>query len=104
MRVGSVEIIVENVPHVVHAVESNSFSTIYKPKRIHGNNATRYGNNRLPPIDVYMLRMLGKILFVIVLLISGSCQSMLYRSVIHVIIYCTGGVCDGVGEGATFYQ
>jgi len=30
---------------MVHAVESN-FPTIYKPMRIHGNNATQYGNAR----------------------------------------------------------
>ena len=49
-----------------------------------------HGNNRLPPIDrmtvslnryCIRLRLLGKILFVIVLPISGSCQSMVYRSV-----------------------
>jgi len=61
--------------------------TIYKPMRIHGNNSTRYGNNQLPPIDkvtvspdTYCVRLLGKILFVIVSSISGSCQSMVYRS------------------------
>ena len=27
------------------------FLTIYKPMRIHGNNATQYGNNRLLPIN-----------------------------------------------------
>ena len=77
---------------MVHAVEFN-FQTIYKPMRIHGNNATRYGNagkDRLPPIDRMTVspdtycdarRLLGKILFVNVLPISGSCQSMVYRSV-----------------------
>ena len=35
----------------------------------------------------YALRLLGKILFVIVLPISGSCQSMVYRSVVQ----CTNG-------------
>ena len=56
------------------------------------------GNNRLPPInrmklpidrmtvslDTYCVRakVAGKILFVSVLPISGSCQSMVYRSVI----------------------
>ena len=71
------------------------FLTIYKAMRIHGNNATMirkcteitdYRQSTewlyLQIRTVYTLRLLGKILFVIVLPISGSCQSMVYRSVI----------------------
>ena len=42
LRVGSVEIIVKIVPHVIHAVESNFSDFI----QTNANNATRYGNAR----------------------------------------------------------
>ena len=50
-----------------------------------------HGNHRLPPIDrmtvspdtyTYALRLLGKLLFVSVLPISGSCRSMVYMFVL----------------------
>ena len=50
LRVVSVEIIVQNVTQVVHAVESNC-SDYIQTNAFHGNNATRYGNKRLPLID-----------------------------------------------------
>jgi len=91
LRVVSVEIIVYNVPHVVHAFES--FFSDYITNQCITMGITRHdtemhGNNRLPPIvrmtvspNTYCvaLRLLGKILFFIVLPISGSCQSMIYR-------------------------
>ena len=57
---------------------------------IHGNNATRYGKpttayRQNDCISQNALRLLGKIVFVIVLPISGSCQSMVYY--IRGIIY-----------------
>jgi len=57
---------------------------------IHGNNATRYGKpttayRQNDCISKNALRLLGKIVFVIVLPISGSCQSMVYY--IRGIIY-----------------
>ena len=38
-------------------------------------------NRMIVSPDTYALRLLGKILFAIVLPISGGCQSMVYRSV-----------------------
>ena len=52
---------------------------------MHGNNGL--SNHRstewlyLPICTAYALRLLGKILFVIILPIKASCQSMVYRSV-----------------------
>ena len=64
---------------------------IYKPMRSNRNNAIRkcteitdYRRSTewlyFPIRTVYALRLLGKIVFVIVLPISGSCQSIVYRS------------------------
>ena len=64
--------------------------------RLSDGHSHRLIHNQLPPInrmkspidrmtvspDTYALRLLSKILFVIVLPISRSCQSMVYRSVI----------------------
>ena len=78
-RVESVEVIVENVPHVVHAVESN-FIQLYTNQCVSmtRHDTEMHGNNPKPRINRMTLspdtlRLLGKILFVIVLPISKSC-------------------------------
>ena len=77
---------------MVHAVESN-FSD-YIQTNAYRRDTEMHGNNRLSPIDrmtvspdtyCVTLRLLGKILFVIVLPISGSCKSMVYRSVMLLV-------------------
>ena len=75
---------------MVHAVES-IFSQLYTNQCISigitQHDTEIHGNNRLPPIDRMTVspytycRMLGKIFFLIVLPISGSCQSMVYRCI-----------------------
>ena len=62
---------------------------------IRRHDTEMHGNNELLPINrmtylplrtAYVLRLLGKILFVIDLSISGSCQSIVYRSVLEVTV------------------
>ena len=67
------------------AIEGSCQSMVYRSVTLDGDTYRR----NLPTITKWnlqiltmcTLRMLGKILFVIVLPISGSCQSMVYRSV-----------------------
>ena len=90
-RTSSNDKISEIISHFA-SIQSNSIATegscqsmVYRSVTLDGDTYRR----NLPTITKWnlqiltmcTLRMLGKILFVIVLPISGSCQSMVYRSV-----------------------